>query len=192
MHQPFDPAAYGPVFAELLAGDRCRALGPGQPDRGARDALAGFNSQQAFGGQSIAEEDMARLCESGLWLLYDYLDESHTISQGVHNTSGSYWHAIMHRREPDESNSKYWFRRVGDHPVYVPLALAARESAERIGISDASAYLTSGSGWDPFAFVDLCSAARRGHAPVEPLCREIQQRECELLWDYCYRQAVGQ
>jgi hypothetical protein len=192
MTKPFDPAAYGPKFAELLSGDRCRPLGPGQPDRAVRDALARLDAKQAFAGQSVADEDMARLCEAGLWLLHDYLDESHTISQGVHSPSGSYWHAIMHRREPDDSNSKYWFRRVDVHPVYEPLAQAARQSAERIGTSEASAYLTGGSGWDPFAFVDLCAAARRGHAPDEPLCREIQQRECELLWDYCYRQALGQ
>jgi hypothetical protein len=46
------------------------------------------------------------------------------------------------------------------------------------------------SAWDPFAFVDLCAAVLVGQAPCEELCRQIQKREWELLFDWCYRQAV--
>lgn len=42
---------------------------------------------------------------------------SHTVSQGIEGTTGSYWHGIMHRREGDFSNSHYWFNKVGGHPV---------------------------------------------------------------------------
>jgi hypothetical protein len=28
-----------------------------------------------------------------------------------------FWHAIMHRREPDAANSKHWWRQVGTLPV---------------------------------------------------------------------------
>ena len=57
------------------------------------------------------------LIESALWLLAGDLDRSHTLSQQFDSREGSYWHGIMHRREGDFSNAKYWFRRVGDHPV---------------------------------------------------------------------------
>jgi hypothetical protein len=56
------------------------------------------------------EDGQRRLCMSGLWLLAGDLDRSHTISQGIGSAEGSFWHGIMHRREGDFSNSKYWFR----------------------------------------------------------------------------------
>ena len=72
---------------------------------------------------------MAACCIAGVWLLHDFLDESHTISQGIDTPSGSFWHAIMHRREGDFSNAKYWFRRVGQHPVFDALGQRAAELA---------------------------------------------------------------
>ena len=44
---------------------------------------------------------MAACCLCGLWLLHDFLDESHSLSQEITTDTGSYWHGIMHRREPD-------------------------------------------------------------------------------------------
>ena len=63
-------------------------------------------------------EMMARpaLC-AGIWLYVDELDRSHHISQGIETPTGSFWHAIMHRREGDFSNSHYWYRRAGLHPA---------------------------------------------------------------------------
>jgi hypothetical protein len=55
--------------------------------------------------------------QSALWLYVDELDRSHTISQGIDDATGSFWHGIMHRREGDFSNSHYWFRKVGEHPA---------------------------------------------------------------------------
>ena len=66
----------------------------------------------------IADREMASCCLAGVWLLHDYLDESHNISQRIDTPEGSYWHAIMHRREGDFSNAKYWYRHVGEHPVF--------------------------------------------------------------------------
>lgn len=54
--------------------------------------------------------------QAGLWLYVDDLDQSHTISQGISDATGSFWHGIMHRREGDFSNSHYWFNRTGHHP----------------------------------------------------------------------------
>ncbi|MBI1923612.1 hypothetical protein HYR99_05125, partial [Candidatus Poribacteria bacterium] len=61
-----------------------------------------------FDGQPVKDATLASAVQSGLLLWNDALDISHTISQRIENTTGSYWHGIMHRREPDYSNAKYW------------------------------------------------------------------------------------
>jgi hypothetical protein len=128
----------------------------------------------------VADTDMAHACLASLWLYHDFLDESHTISQDIATTSGSYWHGILHRREPDPSNSAYWFRRVGDHPILVPLA----EEARALGLQ-----LTLGR-WDPFTFIDLCEKHRDTGTTDEDTLRSVQRREWELLFDWCFRHAT--
>src|ERR1041384_5983899 len=63
----------------------------------------------------LGSDDASAWLRGGLYLRFNFLDKSHTVSQGIHSVEGSYWHAIMHRREPDYSNSKYWYRRVPAH-----------------------------------------------------------------------------
>jgi hypothetical protein len=170
----FLPNEYGPVFAPLVDRDRLRPLDGGASEASDATALEAASLDALFAHASIADEEMARCCLSGVWLLYDFLDESHTISQGISTVSGSFWHGIMHRREGDFSNAKYWFRKVGEHPVYEQLAAAA-------GVAS----------WDPFDFVDACELAVQSGGPDADRCRELQQSEWELLFDHCYRAAVG-
>lgn len=188
----FDSAAYGPVIAELLKESRLMPLDPGTPNTPAKTMLDAFTVEDAFTPTPITDPKMAASCLSGLWLYHDYLDISHTLSQKIETTTGSYWHGIMHRREPDYPNSKYWFRRVGDHPVFPALRDAAAHIASATpSLHAAAVFLTTQSGWDPFSFIDLCEAANTGRIPAEDLCRRIQQREWELLFDYCYHAAIG-
>jgi hypothetical protein len=181
-----DPAGYPPALAELLRASPLAPLDPGTPDRSLRGQLEALDDA-AFGGR--VERGLADACRAGLWLAFNFLDESHTISQGLHTAEGSYWHALMHRREPDFDNSKYWFRRVGTHPVFGPLRAAAAGLAAESG--PAAAFLTTQKAWDPYAFVDLCEESLAGRSPCALVCREVQRREWELLFEYCYRGAVG-
>lgn len=185
----FDPSQYGPVISECLRADRLAELGPGTPNRKARESLDGMTIEKAFAHERVSDRATARLCLAGLWLYHDYLDESHKISQESDTTTGSYWHGLMHRREPDYFNSKYWFRRVGRHAVFEPLRLAAQTCAASESHPSA-AFLKQQTTWDPFAFVDLCEAATNGRSPSALLCRQVQQREWELLFDYSYRAAI--
>jgi hypothetical protein len=168
----FEPSAYGAVFAPLLETDRRRSLDAGRPDKMARGQLERLSISNAFEHTTVADRDMALCCIAGVWLLHDFLDESHTISQSIETPSGSYWHATMHRREGDFSNAKYWYRRVGRHPVIDQIS-------ERVGGTH-----------DPFAFVDRCEAAIRGKNVDREACLDIQQAEWELLFDFCYREAI--
>jgi hypothetical protein len=184
-----DPNAYPPAVAELLAERRLPPLGPGSPNLGVRPRLQALTVEQAFAPHRVRDRDMADACLAGLWLYHDFLDESHTISQSIHTPTGSYWHGLMHRREPDYDNAKYWFRRVGAHSVFEPLRAAAAELAAAAP-HPAADCLTRQRSWDPFAFVDLCADAAAGRLSCEPLCREIQRREWELLFDFTYCAAV--
>src|SRR4051794_41678662 len=101
-----DLSGYPPAIAGLLSVPRLPELGPGRPDLAFRDRLAGLGDS-SFAPRKVASRPMAGACRAGLWLLFDFLDESHRVSQELHTPEGSFWHAIMHRREPDPDNSKY-------------------------------------------------------------------------------------
>jgi hypothetical protein len=77
---------------------------------------------------------------------------------------------------------------VGTHPIYEALRAAAAELAA--DAPPGAAFLRTQVAWEPFAFVELCAASLAGRLPCDALCRQIQQREWELLFDWCYRQAI--
>ncbi len=98
---------------------------------------------------------------AGLWLYVDDLEHSHTLAQALDPPTGAWWHAIVHRREGDFWNSKYWYRRVGDHPAMQSL-----------------------QGFNPSEFVDAAEAA---NGNPEDLI-ELQRKEWKVLFDWCLTQ----
>jgi hypothetical protein len=105
-------------------------------------------------------------------------DESHRISQDDESDPDrNFWHAVMHRREPDASNSKYWWRRVGAHPVLDRL----REHSPATGYDYAT----------PFDFVDFCERVRGTGTAEEELARRVQLLEWQLLFGWCYHVAAS-
>lgn len=186
-----DSTWYPAAVLTLTSPDRIPDIGPGRPNEAVRKNLAALSVESIFGGKKIVDRDAARCCLSGLWLLHDFLDESHTISQEIDTIDGSYWHGIMHRREPDYGNAKYWFRRVPSHPVFGPLNEKARDLAAKDKPDSPAAFLATQSAWDPFRFVDLCEAIARGKSSAESLARKIARAEWDLLFGYCYRKAIG-
>ncbi len=69
--------------------------------------------------------------QAAVWLYVDELDRSHRISQRMDSPLGGYWHAIMHRRQGDFSNSRYWLRSVGKS-IPLPEGLEALQLLDRI------------------------------------------------------------
>lgn len=125
--------------------------------------------------------------ESGLLLLWDFLDDSHEISQTMEGKgsprTADYWHGIMHRREPDAGNASYWFRRVGSHPALDHLGsqLIAwmselKASSEMLQLAESR--LLKNKSLDPFALIELSTAALRNPGSVaDQTLRMVQYLE---------------
>lgn len=135
--------------------------------------------------QSLLESTprQTMLLKAGLYLIHDYLDESHTASQLMEgDRDADLWHAIMHRREPDYGNAKYWCRRVGSHPVHDQLAPLAAPIFAQAGVTGFSS-----TRWDAFQFVDLCERVEHENSPANRAAREVQWLEMNLHLAHCAR-----
>ena len=72
--------------------------------------------------KAIEDNCPNRLIAAALHVLNDDLNSAHPHAQAFEgDPTADYWHAIVHRREGDYSNSRYWFGRVGSHPVVLAL-----------------------------------------------------------------------
>jgi hypothetical protein len=168
---------------------RLVVTGGGSPET--KDILESIQPDELVVG-GARRVDEARAMLAGLWLWHDWLDESHTISQGITSPTGSYWHAIMHRREGDFSNGKYWYARCATHPVLTSLAVQAASFLNPLPADKSLLKLTLNNAWHPSAFVDLVEAVHdRPDDPRHRIAVSLQQLEWRVLFDYCTRVAAG-
>jgi hypothetical protein len=172
-----------PQIRPLLADLQLLELGPGVPNAGVKPLLQEFARELP---KLANDRDFASACLAGLWLGHGFFDESHAISQDLDTLEGSFWHAILHRREPDYWNAKYWFRRVPTHPIFAEL----HEQAVALAGTEFRSALRERKTWDPSAFVDLCELAEQQES-LRRLCGEIQRCEWNLLFRYCHERAFS-
>jgi hypothetical protein len=156
----FDPSAYGDRVAAILALD-------GNGERPLPLTRARCSSERAYtllkaaDGPTLFPHSRApEAALAGLYVYFSCWDEAHEIAQSIHTREGSYWHAIVHRQEPDAGNSAYWFHRVGEHP-HLP---RPRQNRRRRAMG-----------------------SHLVHPPVraDPRAAEWQRAEWQLLFDYC-------
>lgn len=172
---PFDSTAYGPEVQAILAldgaGERFMPLTRSAcSSEAARSKLQGAAPHSLFSDSRAPDAALA-----GLYLYFSCWDEAHETAQNIATPEGSYWHAIVHRQEPDDWNSGYWFRQVGQHPIYPRLAEAA-------GLTQ----------WDPIAFIERCAKARQEPgSDLERQVLEVQLAEWQLLFDFCAAKKAG-
>ncbi|KAL0487881.1 MiaA [Acrasis kona] len=120
-------------------------------------------------GDKVFDESLVDRIESlpqsknvraGLHLLNDDIHHAHLLAQSIEGDPiADYWHAILHRREKDYSNSKYWFSHVNSDvlkKVYgqSSISLAKQKS---------------------FAFVDQCEKVKSGRDS------ELEHRQFEEM-----------
>jgi hypothetical protein len=136
----------------------------------ARDPLPPLVPIQVFDAaltEEIEATDAPDLVKVGLHLLNDDLVTSHKPAQ-VHEGEplADYWHAIIHRREGDYGNSRYWFGRIGRATIL----------AQVYG-SDPNA---------PTAFVERCRVVGRGR---DAAAEQFQRAELAQLLAYAQSQS---
>jgi hypothetical protein len=166
----FDPTQYGEDVASILALD-----GAGQ--RLMPLAIAECTSSEAR--RLIRMSSLPPVVRAGLFFYFNCWADAHQVSQNIESNEGNYWHALVHRQEPDAWNAGYWFRRVGTHPIFPAL----RKYAATRGIN-------FGLRWDPIAFVDYCGKAGAG-SEEERRAQEVQRLEWQLLFDHSARMVEG-
>ena len=177
---------YGAGVAEILrlaeSGERLMPLAEGACC--SEQALRRIQSAQP--GDLFPSARAPRAALAGLYLYFSCREEAHEVAQSDSSAEGSYWHAIVHRQEPDAGNSSYWFHRVGEHAVFPELLEAARAIAP----AHPDAGLKFSNVWDPLAFIEICEQARRRPgSELERAALEIQRAEWRLLFDYCARRS---
>ncbi len=151
-----------------------------------REGLKAVSAMETTG----QDPENSLLLKAAFFLYFDGFEEAHLIAQDHEGVAGNWIHAILHRREPDAGNSKYWYHRVPlpgtvHQAIHekVMLKMAHLPIPELAGLARK---MEMSKGWEPEAFVDLVDQVRKEN-PASPLYRllvEIQEVEWRGLLDH--------
>jgi hypothetical protein len=150
--------------------------GPAALDRGPRAGVASAGAlgralKPALAGLDDGRRDAA-MALALLW--HDDLDGAHRLCQAHEgHPDCDYVHALLHRREGDFANAKYWFREVGSHPAYAAVAQAAGALGHATLVADGQ--------WRPAAMVDACASALGQEPARRPALMQVQAAEFRAL-----------
>lgn len=178
-------AADTKIFLETIETDALPDLGPG-PREGVLPETELLAKADAWIAASKLSTRAAKLFRAGALLWHDHHDAAHAIVQDDPSAEGSFLHAILHRREPDPGNARYWINRVGRHPVYVTIAKRVSEYLEGDEFKRWRDILIPGGQWDAEGFVDACYVCN-AREYTYPIFQQVQRIEMECLLDYIRR-----
>ena len=138
------------VFIELFDPANPPDLGPG-PRKG-RLSVAEIDAglKRAF-AVTAPGTDRHETIRALALLWHDHHDAAHALVQDASGGVGAYIHGMLHRREPDFWNAKYWFRRVPNLPFFNALA-------DEVKLIDGAGSLVANGSFEPARFVDAVKA----------------------------------
>ncbi len=143
-------------------------------------------SMEDFWETPIQNRTHAIIVQAGLQMIAGEWDQAHNLVQNLETTEAWYWHGILHRREPDTSNARYWFRRLPTHPVFEALSLKLREKGSF------SSVMSKSGRWEPMQFIEACSIAQDNPTSTDiPTLQWWQEQEIWLLLEHGRSLAVG-
>jgi hypothetical protein len=139
-------------------------------------------------GQLLPNARNAEVGYSALLLLLGDWKGSHDLTDDDESPEGCYLHAIIHRIEPDSANSSYWFRHMGEHPLFPAVQSRAQEILRENPVSGWQLK----SSWDPFLFNKWCEEARtKPRSDEEKTALAVQRAEWNLLFEWCSEQEIA-
>jgi hypothetical protein len=157
LFDPLNPPGLGPD-------PRPRRLSAVEVDRGV----------ETLATERAVPESRRSLVRALALLWHDHLDEAHEIVQDLPDGEGAYLHGIMHRREPDYWNAKYWFRRVGGHPFFGSFG-------PQVAAMPGGAGFVVGGLFDPAEFVDAVELSLRRRSGAQPENQLVAVQAAEFL-----------
>ncbi|MBV9128359.1 MAG: hypothetical protein JO117_09765 [Verrucomicrobia bacterium] len=134
------------------------------------------------GGLPVADAALVPLVRAALFYFLNALPESHAILQKAEGDVAAYWHGMVHRREGDFDNARYWMRRAGEQPTFAELHARA---------ADGSPNMARQMSWDPFLFINLCEQFRFGADDLRAEVVALGRAEFDVMFSYLWRHAVG-
>jgi hypothetical protein len=163
---------------KLLATPEVAPLGPG-PRAGVQTEFSLNHALDKIFADADFSVEHQQLIRALILLWHDHLDPAHKIAQEIDTADGAFVHGIIHRREPDYSNAKYWFHRVGQHAAFHEMVTRARLLSNDV----ITTRLTQNGTWNAIAFVDCCedAADRKDTDPLSHVLKQLQKIETDVL-----------
>ena len=175
---------YSPFIDRTLAGgDLLEKLLPTEPGHAASvRAIRDGTDDELAGGNPSADRDALALVRAALLYAHDAIDEAHRIAQDGTTGTASYLHGMIHRREGDFDNARYWFRRAGRLGFFDGLHQA---------VSNLSPDMAKQLNWDPYLFTGLCEQDKFGDRDHRAELVALQRCEFEAFFDSAWRKIAG-
>lgn len=140
----------------LLPATHPPGLGPGP-----RNGVASVTAVRDQVAQALPQADAETIerVRALVWLWQDHSEEAHEAVQDLHDRESSWIHAILHRREPDYSNARYWFHRVGQPAAYATLGDRVKAWLKTSGDNSLLKEVMPNGKWDGLGMVAACEAS---------------------------------